>query len=345
MPRLADVGEFEVIRRLAARRGTGSGPAGVVVGAGDDAAVLRLTSRDDLIATTDAFVEGRHVLSEWMTPAEMGARLAEANLSDLAAMGALPRWALLALGVRRDHDVDALVAFQDGLTAALAAHGAAVVGGNLTAVDGAEWMALTLLGVAPRGRVWTRHGGRPGDLLAVTGWPGRAGAGLRMILARGEAGRAGGFAPLADAWRAPRARVAFAQTLVALDAVTACVDLSDGFAGDLAHLCEASGTGATVLESEWPRDHALALAAEALGLPLDMLRFGPSDDYELVMAIEPSRRAAVEEAAREAGVPLHLVGRLTDAPGALVLRSADGARGALPGAGFDHFTGGGPAGA
>jgi thiamine-monophosphate kinase len=334
VPRLSDVGEFEVIRRLTARRVE---VGGVVVGTGDDAAVLRVTSRDDVVATTDAFVEGRHWLPAWIGPRQAGARLAAANLSDLAAMAAAPRWGLLSLGVRADHDVDALVELQDGLVESLAEHQAAVVGGNLTAVDGAEWMSLALLGLAPRGRVWTRHGGRPGDLLAVTGWPGRAGAGLRLALARGEAARHSGFAPLIDAWCRPRARVEFALRLAPLDVVTACVDLSDGVAGDLVHLCEASGTGATVLEESWPADPTLAPAAEALGLDEETLRFGPSDDYELLLACDPSRRAPLEELAAEAGVPLHIVGRLTDAPGVLSLLARDGTRRALPGAGFDHF--------
>ncbi len=333
MPRLDEVGEFEAIRRLTARR---TAAAGVVVGAGDDAAVLRMISRDDLVATTDAFVEGRHVLAGWMTPRGMGARLAAANLSDLAAMGAAPRWALLSLGVRRDHDMDALVALQDGLTDALAEHQAAVVGGNLTAVEGAEWMSLTLLGVVPRGRVWTRHGGRPGDLLAVTGWPGRAGAGLRLALANAAAAKDAGLAPLLDAWRAPRARVAFALRLAALDAVTACVDVSDGFAGDLAHLCEASGTGATVLAGEWPHDAALERAAEVLGVAAEVLRFGPSDDYELLLALDPSKRDAVTAVARESETTLHVVGRLTEAPGVLTLLASESRR-PLPGVGFDHF--------
>ena len=119
--------------------------------------------------------------------------------------------------------------------------------------------------------------------------------------------------------------------------MSACVDISDGFAGDLAHLCEASGTGATVLAGAWPPDAALERAAEALGLALEALRFGPSDDYELLLALDPSRREAVEAAAVEAEVPLHIIGRLSDAPGVLVLLGEDGARRPLPGAGFDHF--------
>ena len=171
MPTLGDLGEVEVLRRLAAARRP---PAGTVVDAGDDAAVLRPEAGRDLVATTDAFVEGRHYLADWIAPGELGARLATANLSDIAAMGATPRWALLSLGIRSTHDVDSLLEFQRGLASALARDGAGIVGGNLTAVEGAGWFSLTLIGDAARGAVWTRHGARPGDLIAVTGSPGRA---------------------------------------------------------------------------------------------------------------------------------------------------------------------------
>lgn len=338
MATLRELGEFEVIRRLTAAR---PDVRGVVVGAGDDAAVLRPTPGAELVATTDAFIEGRHFLPEWFTPHEAGARLAEANLSDVAAMAGTPRWALLSLGARPQHEVETLVEFQDGVVAALRTHGAGVVGGNLTSVDGAEWFSLTLLGEVARGRAWTRSGARPGDLVAVSGRIGRAGAGMRLARALEEGARAGEWAALLEAWRAPVARVALARALAATDGVMAAVDLSDGLAGDLAHLCAASGVGAVLDEAAWPADPLLERAATRLGLPLDTLRFGPSDDYELILALDPPRRAAVEQAARAAGVPVSCVGVFRDAPGLLALRRADGSEAALPGAGFDHFAGNG----
>lgn len=360
--RHARPGEFDLIRRMT--RGLPSGE-GVIVGPGDDAAVLRPRAGHDLVATTDTFVEGVHWLPGLLDPGALGRRFAAANLSDLAAMAAAPRWALLAVGAPRDASAEWLAAFERGLADALAAHGATVVGGNLARERAHAWFTLTLLGEVARGRAWTRFGARPDDLLAVTGSPGRAGAALTVGAAAHRVPfTAAACEPLLRAHREPSARVAFARALAATGAVTAAIDLSDGFHGDLAHLAEASGVGAEVDETRWARDGALEEAARLLLFQRALgkgwirarrqwirfapararltrlateLHFAPSDDYELLLALDPAleRRAiAVAQAER---VPLSVVGRFTDTPGVLALRDAAGVSRPLPGRGWDHF--------
>ena len=349
MPTLRDVGEIEAIRLL---HQAVLGRADVVVGPGDDAAVLRCDASEDLVATTDALVEGRHYLPLWLNPAARGARLAAVNLSDLAAMAARPRWALLSIGARPEHEMDALVEFQRGLETALATEGATIAGGNLVAVDGEEWWSLTLLGSVARGRAWTRAGARPGDLLALTGHPGRAAAGLALARRAGAPDAVDPkWRPLLEAWLEPRARTAFAQALAPAEAVTAAIDVSDGLAADLAHLCVAGGVGARVEEAALPVDPPLAAAVRAItglagqergplpageGALITRLQLGASDDYELLFALEPAQWEECARVAAQTGTPVARIGAVTDGD-ALVLASRGGGEGPLDAPGWDHF--------
>jgi thiamine-monophosphate kinase len=244
---------------------------------------------------------------------------------------------LLALGARPDRDARTLLEFQNGVGLALAALGGEIVGGNLTAVSGAEWQSLTLLGEVEPGRAWTRARARAGDLVAITGRPGRARAGLELALRHGDALRRDEWRPIRDAWLAPEERVTLALALAKTHAVTAAIDISDGLAGDLVRLCEASGVGVELDSAAMPEDRELEAAAASLGVSAESLRLGASDDYELILAVDPSAAPALATEARAGGVLVSLVGRFTGNRGELSIRDASGAKRPLIERGYDPF--------
>ena len=340
------MGEFARIRALVAGLPTGDG---VVVGPGDDAAVLRPSDGCDLVVTTDTFVEGRHFRRELSSPTEAGARFAAANLSDLAAMAARPRWAVLALVLPDTWSAAAAAAFEQSCAQALAADGAAVVGGNLS--SGPVFAAtLTLLGEVTRGAAWLRSGARPDDLVVVTGAPGSAAAFTALALWASPPSRDAVPAPLVERFVSPPSRVAFARALAATGAVHAAIDVSDGLPADLAHLTESSAVGAVLDAASLPADESLWAAARRLSawagqerglLPapergvLEHLLLGPSDDYELLLAVDPARLDEASRCAASAGVPFTVVGRFTAELG-LRLESG-GLVSPLSPRGWDHF--------
>lgn len=328
-------GEFARIRDIVAGL-----PAGerVIVGPGDDAAVLRPREGFDLVVTTDAFVEGVHWREGLLPPEGVGRRLAAANLSDIAAMGARPLWAVIACAAPAAADAAVLRAIEHACAAAFAAEGAAVVGGNLTSTSGPASFTVTLIGEVARDRAWRRAGARPGDVLAVTGSPGRTAAVLALALREGGS-IAGVPVELAATYAAPPCRVRAAAAMAAAGGVRAALDISDGLAGDLAHLCAASGVGARVDDACWPADAALAEAAARLAPDATLERawpLGPGDDYELLLAIAPEAFAACAAAAAREGAALTAIGEILPADAGLVLR-ASGRDVPLVVRGWDHF--------
>ena len=344
----AQDGEFARIAAILAGLPPGEG---VVVGPGDDAAVLRPREGRDIVATTDTFVEGRHFRRDLLTPIEAGVRLAAASLSDLAAMAAEPRWALLSLVAPASWSGADCESLERACARALFDEGAAVVGGNLSSGDGPLVASVTLLGDVERGRAWTRSGARPGDLLVVTGCPGSAAAFIAAALWGNPPSRARAPRELDARVVSPHCRVRFARALAASGGVHAAIDVSDGLAADLAHLCVAGGVGARVEEAALPVDPPLAAAVRAItglagqergplpageGALITRLQLGASDDYELLFALEPAQWEECARVAAQTGTPVARIGAVTDGD-ALVLASRGGGEGPLDAPGWDHF--------
>ncbi len=290
---LMPVDEFELIRRFFS--GRGGVREDVRIGVGDDAAVLVPPAGHELLFTTDTLVAGRHFPSAGFPPAALGHRALAANLSDIAAMGARPAWALLAL-VLPGSDEPWVAAFAEGFATLAERFEVALVGGNLA--RGPLSVTVAVAGFARSGEALARVGALPGDLLYVTGALGGGTAGLRALAAGAVPD-----APEVGAYVRPEPRVAAGRAFASL--AHAAIDISDGLIGDLAKLLTASGNRGAELESA-----ALPLAPGAT--LADAL--GPSDDYELLVAI-PETGADAVSALPDCGCRLTRIGRVVETPG------------------------------
>jgi thiamine-monophosphate kinase len=320
-----DLGEFELIRRFFVRRDLGR-ESGVILGIGDDAAVLELPSGVDLVACVDTIVAGRHFL-EGADARMIGHRALAVNLSDLAAMGATPAWATLALTMP-SADADWLEKFAAGFLDLADAHAVALVGGDTT--RGPLTVSVQILGSVPHGSAMRRSGGKAGDILAVSGTLGDAGAGLAFVKSKPAAASADVEA-LIQRFNYPTPRVQLG--LAARGIATAAMDLSDGLIGDLPKLAQASGLAARVAVDALPLSTALR-SAVTLSQARDWALAG-GDDYELLFAVPPSRFAELKGAADQLNLTLTPIGELRT--GAGVTWSLNGKEFAPKVSGYDHF--------
>ena len=318
------MGEFDLIQRYFQRRDEQA--TGVAQGIGDDCAVLTPTPGLQWLVSTDMLVEGRHFLST-VAPERLGHKALAVNLSDLAACGATPRAFTLALSLPRA-DEAFLAGFAKGLFALADAHGIALVGGDTTA--GPLNICITVMGEAPAGAALLRSGARTGDDLYVSGTLGDARLALEMF--RGALSLPGAqFEQVRLAMECPQPRVALGQALRGV--ATSAIDVSDGLIGDLGHILQRSGVGASLDVDALPC--SAILAAQPLALRREMGLAG-GDDYELVFTAAAAAREAVQRAAAQSATPVTRIGRIESEPG-LRLLDAEGQVLPLSLQSFDHF--------
>ena len=351
-----EAGERAVISRITARLQALSAEAGrhgslspsggrVLVGPGDDAAVVETPRRTLSVLTTDALVEGVHFDHRFCPAEAIGHKALAVSLSDLAAMGATPHWALMSLVLPDDLALEDLDALVEGMLTLAQRHKVIVVGGNVTRSGschgtrghGPLVVDVTAVGaVAPR-RILTRAGAKPGDEVWVTGSLGGGVVGLEEL--RGATG-----APVrttaSERYLRPEPRVRAGILLGRNRAATACMDLSDGLADAVRQIGAASGVGMIVNADSLPIDDSVRRWCQEHGRDPTAVAAGGGDDYELLFTVRPSHRSRLRTVFSQSGkLAFTKVGVVTK-DRKLVLRTAEGDRG-LP-EGFEHFRDGQP---
>ena len=313
--------EFELIARIAAQAGTRSD---VLLGIGDDAALLQPAPGMQLVVASDTLNAGVHFAQD-AAPFDIGWKALAVNLSDLAAMGAAPAWFTLGLSLPRP-DAVFVEALLQGMSSLARGHGVALVGGDTT--RGPLSLCVTAIGQLAPGAALRRAGAREGDTVWVSGSLGDAAA----ALAQWQAGDAGD--PVMGArLRRPTPRVALGQALASI--AHACIDVSDGLLADLGHVCTASGVGAVLEVDALPASPAL----QALALEPDArraLQAAGGDDYELCFTAPEAAGARVHAAAQACGVAVTAIGRIVAGDGVLAV-TGDGHAWTPPRAGYVHF--------
>lgn len=331
---VADLGERRIIAEIRAK--VPAAPAWLSVGIGDDAAVLEAERGALEVLTTDSLIEGVHFDRRFSAPYDIGWKALAVNVSDIAAMGARPRVALLSLGLPPElpaADLDALV---DGFMALAREHRVVLAGGNITRSPGPLVVDVTVSGAVRPRRVLRRSGARPGDDLYVTGSVGAGLAGLRWL--QGADGREPDDPDIAACvarYRRPEPRSRLGALFGSNRAASACMDLSDGLADGLRQLAEASGVGIAVDAAALPIAPGARRWFETAGEDPMHAALAGGDDYELLVAVPRRARGRFATVCRQGrGVTLTRIGQATAEPDLRVIHH--GAAEPLP-AGFVHF--------
>ena len=329
MQTISDVGERALIQRITARLATAPW---VIVGPGDDAAVIAPERGEDDVLTTDAQIEDVHFDRRFVPPDAIGHRALAVNLSDLASMGAQPRAALLSLALPGTLDVAFVDGLMDGMLALAATHRVTIIGGNITRSPGPIMIDVTAIGSVRRRRVLKRSGARPGDDVYVTGTIGDAAAGLKSLQTRPHDAE---MNACEQRFLRPEPRVRAGLLLGRNRAASACMDLSDGLADGVRNIGEASGVGMVLDATALPIADQTRRWYEAQGHDPVAAAVAGGDDYELLFTLRPSWRGRLRGVQRDlADLPITRIGVVTKER-RVVVRTPQGDR-PLP-EGYEHF--------
>jgi len=336
--RVSDIGEFGLIRRigdLVNKEGIRSDR--VTLGIGDDTASFLPRSGYELLVTCDCVVEGRHYLPGKISPLDLGRRAMALNISDIGAMGGRPLYAVISLGLKADILVRDVEEMYRGFLWELKPFGASIIGGNLTKSGNGMFIDITLIGEVEQRKGVRRSGARPGDVILVTGYPGQAAAGLQLLLRAPDDPKILEH-PLVKIYNTPSHRAQAGEAIAKAGRATAMIDTSDGFLGDLGHICEESGVGAELFKEKLPVSDDLRKTALTLHQDPYDLFMGDSDDYELIITCRPQDVAPLRSVITQCcPVLLTEVGRITDTAVEIMLVLPEGDRRPVKRSGWDHF--------
>ena len=336
--KIKDLGEFGLIHRIA--RFLPSRAPGVVVGIGDDVAVLDTGGEEYLLATCDIQVEGVHFVSRAISASQLGRRVAAINVSDIAAMGGYPSWALVSLALTPETDVVFVDGLYEGMREQLGEAGAVVVGGNLSKIATGTVIDMCLLGAVDPTRLVLRNGARENDLILVTGTLGDSRGGLELLMAPAYEVSESCRRLLLEKHLTPRPRLGEGQSLGKCGRVHAMADVSDGLLSDVRHICGASRLGAEIWVNELPVSTACREAARACGADAFSWAMTGGEDYELVFTVDPRDAPQVRKILEaETGTECTVVGRMLRREQGIHAVFPDGTRveWSTEAAGWDHF--------
>lgn len=332
---LSILGEFGFISRIAAGVSPGTG---VVTGIGDDSAVMQLTPGMELLTSTDMLLEDVHFRCSWHDPYYLGRKSLAVNISDIAAMGGIPRWATLSLAIPPDLPLDFLDKFTRGFLSLTDEYGVTLVGGDTCSSPSALAISVTIMGEQFPGQILRRSGAHLDDDIWVTGTLGGAALGLRLMeerppLHEGE-GWGEGEKHLISRLLNPAPRVAAGLALAESGLVTAMIDISDGLLADFGHIAEMSGCGGEIRVADLPLSEALLAACGETSAR--QLALSGGEDYELCFTASPKHREIIAGCMKKSGIEATPVGIVTLPPG-VVVRDTAGAIYQQVNQGFNHF--------
>jgi thiamine-monophosphate kinase len=343
--KLSDLGEFGLIDKI--RNSSAPPSPSVLVGIGDDAAVVKMRASAPLLATTDMLIEGVHFDLSFTDFYSLGWKSAAVNISDIAAMGGTPRFCLTSLGIPPFFSVEQIAGFYRGLNALLTAHRTALVGGDTCSSPRGMTVCVTLLGDIEKKFVVGRGGAKPGDGIFVTGTLGDSAAGLEILRSEVRSQKSevrrkeskseirppkSAISFLINKHLCPVPRVEWGRKLARARCATAMIDVSDGLSSDLSHICEQSGVGAVIEAGKIPLSPQLRKAASRLGAAPLQYALSGGEDYELLFTVPRGKGAKL----RSLGVPATEIGEITRQRTVQIM-DASGEKTVLAPTGFEHF--------
>lgn len=325
--------EFKIIQTI--KETLGKTSSNVILGIGDDAAVLEFPERSKLVATVDSMVEGVHFDLNYMTANELGHKALAVSLSDCAAMGAEPLYALVSLGLKQELGEHFIVGLYEGMKSLAKKHKVQIVGGNIVQSPTALLVDVTVVGCC-KSNFFSRKEARVGDIIAVTGSLGGSAAGLHCLRTLGRE-KLHSMQEIVKCHLRPVPRINEALALNKLEAVTAAIDLSDGLSSELHHIALQSKVGMAIEQAKIPIDQTTIEAAKFTQCSANVWALYGGEDYELLVTIDKYKFKEAQRLMKKFKVPLTAIGEVTKYNQGVQIKTEANEWAELKPRGWNHF--------